>query len=502
MALDLQDYVIDNILSDRQTFPAGTFSGQVVFQATTERRQAFKNLRDSYFVVGGTIATQGLNLSVAANTTTIPTVAFNNHFTQNPAAALFSNCQLYVNDVLVSSIVNWPTHLTHFKLMHESYNDQLSSGSPIIPYTCGQGTYSTATLGHAATVYSMENKLIAGKVINSKVLKTVGGVRYDYNTISHPTAARVYSYDTATGVVADACPQKVGAEFAISFPFPFLVGTEDEETMDLYGNCSLRVAFQISPTYNVDLIRGLSAAGDGAEAGSIVPANLTVHTFEWNIEKYTTTNPPNSMKLSRNFVEMISYRNSLLSNTVQWQIPSSTRRVAVSFMRKSTITTHTSDADIAMPARAITLAAGEVVASSTALDAEPLTRLYISFNGRVYPQKAYNITSNATSGSSLRRAYDDYLRFSESLPSGELNVLSSFEQWLQTPIFVFMVTGGIGDTKEAMLTVHVEGTLPVTMAGASAPFYDICITAEYVKQMNIDYDESGRPTTTLPKLVV
>lgn len=484
MSLELENCIIDPSLSDRQVFTAGNFVGQVIFQHVSERKQAFSNLRDSYFVLGGTLASLS---NFVTDDNAHDTLATNNYFTQNVASALFSNATLKVNDTLVSSVVSWPVHSTHMKLMHESLQDQVHSGSPITPVTSSNMPFASgAADGAVSTHYNLRPKHYAGKINNAKLIRSVAGIRYNLNRKASGTPV----------------------EFAISFPFPFLEGHEDEETMDLYGNTKVEVTFQINPSLTTDLCNG----------HNFTAAELTVHTFQWCKQLYTMPSAPSNLKMERRFVDMITYRNSFVTNNFQWSIPSSTRRVLVSFMRKPS-TNAASDAEIGMPTRVRVLAAGlagnaaaegaevdpvettALTAAPGALGHEPISRLYITFNGQTYPRKPYNLTVTAASGSDMRRAFDDYLRFSEAFPAGECNIISSFDQWMQTPVYAFLTTGNVGNSKDSMLTVYVETSSGLPVVGTAANTvatnqYDVCVSAEYIKTLSVHYDENGIPAST------
>jgi hypothetical protein len=278
------------------------------------------------------------------------------------------------------------------------------------------------------------------------------------------------------------------ASFVLSttFPIPFLNDLEDSEDSTLYGNSTYSFKFQVSPTLQQDLIVGLGA--------TLTSMGINVTSFELVLPEYKLQSPPLNLKLRRPFYDTRSFRNTFNAQSFQYMIPAATKRVTISFMRHSAAQ-NTTDAEYVMPTRVLTIAGGTYVQTlgvpGGAAAASLLTRIYVNFNGHNYPKQPYYVKDDdATGATSHRRAYEDYLRLSQSYIAGQKNILATFDQWLEHPVYCMQVTGAPNSSGEAQLSVYTEGLA----AGDSN--YDICVTADYIKELEIDYNQYGVPEAT------
>jgi hypothetical protein len=452
--LDLETFRYQNILSNRQVLGTG-FNGTIQFDYKLPSDIAISNLKDSYFVFNSRFLEDagGVDPSLVTSSTDV-TGATNMGFAQNPTSALFSTAEFRVNDVLTSRIESFSAHTVHNKLMNESYQQQLESTSPMLPYDNSVELVPVTVSGISPTVIGdvkvLPRVYINQKRINGNVIRTnIGGTLWSQNDIA---VTKPY-------------------EVNMALPFPFMESVDADDDMTIMGNTKLTVIFQVSPTIFADLFAN-SPAG-------ITNVNMDVSLFEWVIPTYKMENIPANVSMKRNFYETYSIRATNNQYQYQYQVPASARRIVVSFMQRSGVA-NTFSGTVGYPT---------LTGVSNAMIPVPigdLTDIYINFGGHNFPANPYHLVT--TGRSDWVRAYEDYRRYSQSHVTGEENIIKTLKEYMQHPVFVFQVKSSVNTFGQSTLTIYTNGTNPANT--------EICTTVEYVKELAVQYNEGGVPSST------
>lgn len=482
-ALSKQNLVIEPVLADRPVI-GSSFVNTITFNKKFDATQSAQYLRHSYFTMTGWITTDTMDL-----TSTDSTLAHNNHFSQLPVANLFSNITLHVNDKKVSNINNVPAYMLHQKLLYESAEMQHESGNPLMPFTLSNKPFwirstTGAAIGSLSTPdipvgavgtpaiptvqfgVMLPDRIYKGKSINTNLIRMFNNAYYNGTVVTNSS----------------------NIQFQLSFPFPFLELDESEQDGTLPPNIRVQVQFQPNPSWTQQFIPGL---------WGLNAANVNWTEFKWNVPHEIVANPPRNLQWKRKVIDIESYRTLHNANVLQWTIPASTRRVTISFSRRfiSSGTGGNTDCEWLVPSRVRPIeSTSQTIDGGVIGTDDTISRLYISFNGRNFPINAYNLTQSGSSGMcDFMRAWQDYLRFGKSFELGESNILNSYKKWLNHPVYVFDTTGVAGTDGTAMLYLYTEGA--PAMSGTNYA-YDVNMTAEYVKELSINFDGDGMVSST------
>lgn len=483
--LELEAFRYHNISSNSQVLGTN-FNGTIQFDLRLNSDAEVRHLGDSYFVLGATFnhPTDAFDANYLVTSHTDAVATTNQGFAQNVDALLFTSAEFRVNDLVVTHAESFPTHVIHNRLMNETYEMQLNSSCPMLPYDTSYAIATNFTDAQA-------DNLVPGAAVPVNMV-------YQKQDIINNNIIRRHSSAAGTLTVWDSTLPVVGAPFQVNIviPFPFGETVSPDAPFAFMGNTKLSIVFQVNQSWNTSIFNSVPAGG-------AMPINRAdFHTFEWCVPIHKGS-VPRSLTSSNTFLETYSVRANNNSNQYQYQIPATTQRVVISFMQtvgnanviNGPAFTNTT------PALRNGIAATGVLNSyipvplvgTTAPYALRLTDMYININGANFPQNPYHFADGSRDDWS--RAYSDYLRFSGSHESGETNIIRTFKEYLQCPVFVFNTKSPPNSVGQTTLTIYCNG------AAVSPSTTELCLTCSYPKLLEIEYDDGGVPKFTSVKNV-
>lgn len=367
---------------------------------------------------------------------------------QNPASLLFKSGDLYVNDVIVSSASQVPPQSTMLKLVYGNRENEMSAMSKVFPYD-----YSPNNYNDDANVDNTQIGTVnaAGATVSANAKR-----------VSMRRRIMHHSPDLLTNIAVT--PTNV-LTLKLILPLDFLFLQKDMEPLP--GNTKLKLSLQVNPSLASQIPLAVSPPPPG------LPASVTfnVSKIRWLLPFYTSPQgPPVSIKYSSEYYEQYASNRAITpSGTYQFSLNSgATKYVLISFSRL-------------LGNNGVPPDPNDFIAPFAFRGAgTALTQLYVSWGGKIYPHPTYAFPRDQI------KAYYDYRLLSGQLNKANMSQLT-YSEWLMSPVFVFHVESEVG---------NVSNVLEITVDGGDDEA-EMHVVALYEKRLEIEYDESARPVSTI-----
>jgi hypothetical protein len=428
-------------------------SNQVVFQHKFSSQTSCKALNNSFFVIEMLVTSP--NAIDFFDITVTPTNATCQSITQSPFSALFKNMQFSINDEKIDECQDMAVHVIGMKYLDSNLRTELESMSPLLPFEGRQeytlrapNAVAADNVNHAAqTAYVVEHEYYNRRQITNKIIKNLANGW-------GPTQSR------------------------IRFPFTVILGVEFplfqqmySKTDPVFNNSKLEVTFNPNVSYTRDFFVGIPDP---------FPISFQITNFTWRIPVFTT-NIPININYNTKFRSIFTYKSVHNTSTYNIQVKSSTDLVMVYFTyAPNSLFTAATDASGTIDQ--YTAIAGGFT-KVTNLRTQPLlNQLQITFNNVSYPQKAYSFET--TPNHDLRSCYDTYRRLCGSYTTQD-DALLTWQQYMNSPVFLFSVASDQNTTGDSTLTINVNNPI------GTHNIVNINVLAWTTKQLSIQYGDSG-----------
>lgn len=420
----------------RSVTGTGNFNGEIQFEfaSTSDVRidlnNAYMDLRCD--VTKSTAWILGATNNVQAN---------NQGICQNPYSALFKSKTLFINDVEVSQSNQFSVESTIMK-MTLSNNDEatVSDCSPVVPVQFSTDDYNADLVTNGSVI----TKAGAAVIRNSKNIATKKILDQVYPELDS---------DDVAPPTADVLSLKLSHPLA-----PLFIQSNPDEA--LYAS-KIKLTVQVDPDYLTKLFH--SAGGETLTVFNLTAFNLNIPTYE------SVIGPPLGISYSTKYMACHSSVRNLNQSSTDYQIslPSSSIKYVMLAFARSAVGPLTDN---------------NSYESAFTVAGDALSTMYVNFANRTYPSPQYSFPADRL------RAYQDYVHMSASHQMATAPLLS-FKEWMQTPVFCFVVLPTPGNTSN-LLDVSITGN------ATNANSVNVLTTCWYDKELAIQYGEAGQVEST------
>lgn len=343
----------------------------------------------------------------------------------NAMACLFKNGMYRINDKVISKINDFAQTSTVLRTAYSGYgeNKQSLSGNPMHFYDRTETKDTRHSLDDAGAV-----TLVSGE---------------QYVRISNAKLLGVFNGQTV---------------IRLEMKLPFFL---QKEIKALPPNTRHQLALQVDSLWKNNLVH----FGVGKSTGTAVAigtVNLSIsNLILWSAQYESVPVSPSDV-FRTSYVDIFSTIKNMTSAVEQFQltIPRGTNKILVGFYNSQQL-------DNTSP---------NYFGNS---EVWKLTRMRMAYDGQYFPQPDY-VFSNTFITGDTKRAYNDYIRATQSLMSDAGSTLT-YGEWLSHPLFCFRIHR-VGGSQ--------ANTLEVELNFSSAPTNtNIWIGCMYDKELEIKYNE-------------
>jgi len=396
-----------------------SFSGTIMHQYLVPSNRRV-DLSRSYYEINLKVRAGG----VAAEDQALGRAGFG--LSNNPASVLFNSGYFEINNKQVSRLNHLPQSNTVLRLTGSDgpENHSVGSENPITPVT---------SLIHRAYVTEQYSYIFDQSTIPPTSDVVLGSF------LTSPL-----EYKRIQNVLKSGFNLQQD-ENTLILPFPFYMQDAPEA---LPGSTTLTTNLQVDQLWRNMLFNTDTDRAGNVQSFQTIPTTNSLHAdvkdvILWLYTYESQTISP-SMVFNSEYVNISSTLESLPSNQLRTQInvPENTHRVMFGFFNNQIADT---TVDSAYPS---------CVAANT------LKRFRVTYNGQQLPATEYNFSPSIYTGGGAerntnfrkldgKRAYSDYVRVVTG--GGMSGTLLSFDEWANSPIFVFDVSKNGNDVSNQLL---------------------------------------------------